>query len=657
MAWVGALDFGTTAIAAAYKSNGRVASVVLADGRSTASSSVFFDGDGLVVGSVADNQAPMRLDAYEPTPKRRITQPQVRLGDRDFAPAVLIGAVMAPVLGDALRQHNNATPSQVVLTHQWSWRATRRRVLGEALAHAATALGITLPEPVFVPEPVAAAQYYARQEALQDGECFAVYDLGGGSFDAAVLRKTGTGLEVLSSGGIDPLGGCDFDQLVFSYLGERYIAAADAGLWSGLSDPGQPDPALAQQRLQLYERVHELKHILTTAATREIGLPGVDDPVVVTRADYESLIGDQIDATLTELEETIEEAGLTPQHLTAIYRIGGASLTPLVGTALDRLQRPVKTNFQPQLVVSQGATATPTTIAKPIPRPNGPTFRSDHTPTDSSTTPSGASATASSDADAMTPNKVEKAPTPDVQAIAEHRFLPEGATQAAPAAGGGKPPAQQGPISGPTDPTLLATPAPSVGRPQSQRLSRRTMLVLGTVAVVVIATVAVVTIVGKHSTPSGGVASSTITSGSSSVTAPSATPTADPNARLMALVPADAHCATVPLGRIGVNSIADAECNPGSPLDILKYSLFSDQAGLDGMFGTALSPPPCPGMAGQEWHRNATPQRTEGEISCWVAGGLSTVYWTINSELLYGFARAPGQNIDRVVRWWSAHYQ
>jgi actin-like ATPase involved in cell morphogenesis len=368
-AWVVALDFGTTATAAAVGVGGRVSDLRLPDGASTMPSSVFADDDGrLVVGAEADNEAELRLDAYEPTPKRRAGHAEVRLGENDYAPAQLIGAVMAPVLREAVFQHDNATPGAVVLTHPVSWHGARRRVLAAALRHAAEHVGITeMPDPVFVTEPVAAAQWYASVEPPAEGAHFAVYDLGGGTFDTAVLRATGESFEVVESGGIDPLGGFDFDQLLFDYLGSRYIAAADPGLWSALSNPAQPDPDIARQRRRLQARVRLLKEGLTNEVDKRVRLPGVQDQVVVTRGEYEALIRHRVEDTVTELADTIEEAGLRPDQITAIYRIGGAARTPLVGAVMDRLRLPVKTTDHPKLVVAQGAATTPQAAPPPPP--------------------------------------------------------------------------------------------------------------------------------------------------------------------------------------------------------------------------------------------------------------------------------------------------
>lgn len=160
---------------------------------------------------------------------------RVVLGDHEFEPARLIGAVLASVIGEAVEQHRGCPPAALVLTHPVRWQASRLGVLQSALLHAASELGLQLPAPEFVEEPVAAAHWFARQgQPLQQDQLFAVYDLGGGTFDAAVLRRSGDGFTVVSQGGIDPLGGIDFDHALFTYLGDKHIAAPDPGLWQAL---------------------------------------------------------------------------------------------------------------------------------------------------------------------------------------------------------------------------------------------------------------------------------------------------------------------------------------------------------------------------------------------------------------------------------------
>src|SRR5690349_76644 len=161
--WVLAVDFGTTATAAAVREpDGRVAGLVLSDGTSTMPSSVLADPTGVLVGARADNAAGYNLDSYQPTPKRDVGRASVLLGTTEFRPCALIAAVYAAIIGEAVRQHNHRPPEQLVLTHPVDWSSRRLDVLREAVSLAADQLGIALPEPTFMPEPVAAATHYAQ---------------------------------------------------------------------------------------------------------------------------------------------------------------------------------------------------------------------------------------------------------------------------------------------------------------------------------------------------------------------------------------------------------------------------------------------------------------------------------------------------------------
>ena len=80
----------------------------------------------------------------------------------------------------------------------------------------------------FITEPEAAAVHYASRERLEAGEIVAVYDFGGGTFDAAVLRKTDEGFTLLGHPeGMERLGGIDFDVAVFGHVREALGGAVD----------------------------------------------------------------------------------------------------------------------------------------------------------------------------------------------------------------------------------------------------------------------------------------------------------------------------------------------------------------------------------------------------------------------------------------------
>jgi molecular chaperone DnaK (HSP70) len=376
--WVLAIDFGTTATAAAVReADGRVAGLVLSDGTVTMPSSVLADPNGVLVGTKADSAAGYSLDRYQPTPKRDVGRASVLLGESEFRPCALIAAVYAAIIGEAVRQHNRIPPQQLVLTHPVDWSDRRLSVLREAVSLAGTQLGISLPDPTLIPEPVAAATHYARLDPSDDAhtaqsatfmdsaaaasgdqtddQFFAVYDLGGGTFDATVLCLSSDGFEVLATGGIDPLGGFDFDNRLFNYFGRTHYRKADPKLWQALAQPDAEDPDSGMRRRFLDATVRQIKEELSEHTQRTVRLPGLPEPVLVTRTEFENLIRSDLDATIAELEATLARAGLTADQLAGIYRIGGSSRIPLVGSLLDQFQRPVHVVDHPKTVVALGA--------------------------------------------------------------------------------------------------------------------------------------------------------------------------------------------------------------------------------------------------------------------------------------------------------------
>ena len=117
-----------------------------------------------------------------------------------------------------------------------------------------------------------------------------MYDLGGGTFDATVLCRSSDGFEVLATGGIDPLGGFEFDNRLFNYLGQTHYRKADPKLWQALAHPDAEDPDSGMRRRFLDATVRQVKEELSEHTQRTVRLPGLSEPVLVTRTEFENLI-------------------------------------------------------------------------------------------------------------------------------------------------------------------------------------------------------------------------------------------------------------------------------------------------------------------------------------------------------------------------------
>lgn len=365
--WILAIDFGTTNTCAAIAANGRV-DVVEVGGGARMPSAVFLDEHGtLIVGAAAEAHVPVAPDRAERTPKKRVGDTVMVLGDKPVRPVEAVAAVLSGIAAEAVRRSGGQPPTELRLTHPARWGSVRLAVLAEAARLAA------LPEPVFVPEPVAAALYFA-DERVSPGAYVAVYDLGGGTFDTAVLRRTPDGFEVAGPpGGSEHLGGELFDERLLAHLGER-LAETKPEAWESLRFDSSRSWRKAAHDLRL--EVRRAKEALSAQAdyTIYIGAP-VDVELLLTREEVERLIRPDIDATVDELLATVERAGLVPGDLAAVNIVGGSSRIPLVTRLVaERFGRVPDTWGDPKAAVVLGAASAGQTTLRdsppaPIPEP------------------------------------------------------------------------------------------------------------------------------------------------------------------------------------------------------------------------------------------------------------------------------------------------
>ncbi len=203
-----------------------------------------------------------------------------------------------------------------------------------------------------VNEPTAAALAYGVDKANKDMK-IAVFDLGGGTFDISILEFGGGVFEVLSTNGDTHLGGDDFDQVIIDWLVGGF--KADEGI--DLSK----DP-MAMQRLK--EAAEKAKIELSSTTASEINLPyitaegGVPKHLVktLTRAQFEQLSHDLIQACLAPCQKAIADAKLSTSDIDEVILVGGSSRIPAVQTLVKNYfgKEPSK-GVNPDEVVAVGA--------------------------------------------------------------------------------------------------------------------------------------------------------------------------------------------------------------------------------------------------------------------------------------------------------------
>ena len=174
-------------------------------------------------------------------------------------------------------------------------------------------------------EPTAAALYYAYREKLPGDGNYAVYDLGGGTFDVSVIKVDGQKVDVAISNGIHRLGGMDFDNKLLEIIKGKLEAEFSRSLeYEDLRDLGCD-----------YLRIEELKKNLSRRPSEILFVSG--KTIEVSRTEYEAAIDSFISQTEMCCEATLDEAGLSPSQLSGVLLAGGSTRTPLVRQSIREI--------------------------------------------------------------------------------------------------------------------------------------------------------------------------------------------------------------------------------------------------------------------------------------------------------------------------------
>ena len=254
--------------------------------------------------------------------------------------------------------HTGETPEAVVITIPASFDM----VQSNATKEAGYAAGFK--QVVLLQEPIAASLAYANKEKSVDlkNSQWIVYDLGGGTFDVALVKIVEGELKVVDHEGDNFLGGSDFDALIV----ERIIAPQ-------LEKKGKFTDLLAQMKSETgkYNRLwYHLLHLaeqakieLSSKTSAEIEFSVEDDNgkmfdlvIPVTRSEYEGVIKEVIDNTAEMLKKILTRNSLRPQDLKFVLMVGGATYTPFVRKRIEELLGiQVNTGIDPTNAITVGA--------------------------------------------------------------------------------------------------------------------------------------------------------------------------------------------------------------------------------------------------------------------------------------------------------------
>lgn len=353
------VDLGTTYTAAAVARGTTAEPLPLGTDSVQAPSVVLMREDGeVLVGDAAERRAVTEPTRAAREFKRRLGDPvPIVIGDAAHPVETLMAHQLRDVVRRATEQEGEA-PSIVVLTHPANYSDYKTGLLRQAAAEA----GLPAERLVLVTEPEAAAIAYSRQARIDTGEIVAVYDFGGGTFDAALVRRTDDRFELIGvPEGMERLGGIDFDQAVMAHVDTTL-----AGLVSG-ADRSDPLTRPAQARLR--SDCRRAKEALSTDSdtTIAVSLPGVQTEVRLTRDEFESMVRPRVGETVKAFERAVASAHIEMDQVARILLVGGTSRMPIVAEMLrSATGRPVALDAHPKLAIAVGAALAGTSsIAQP----------------------------------------------------------------------------------------------------------------------------------------------------------------------------------------------------------------------------------------------------------------------------------------------------
>ena len=319
--------------------------------------------DTIVVGSVAWRMRLQRPAWYRDEFKRDIGRsypiifPPENPGDIKGSRRFEVNYLVAQVLRLLREQAEREVPGDVdlvVITVPASWQASNRSQMLQAAAIA----GFDTSRIHLVAEPEAAVAYAVQEHLGLQEQTLLVYDLGGGTFDCAIVRGSRrSGFEVLGeAGGLDDVGGVIFNRKILGLIRSRFPREMGQ-LFTSQTD----DIQVLQRRLQIRETCEFVKRYLSTELHFEGMLPELSPNAqfILTRTELAELISPMLTETITECERLLRSLKMDWGGIDMVVPVGGSSRLPIVGETIARYSGKQHASVMrvedPELAVVHGA--------------------------------------------------------------------------------------------------------------------------------------------------------------------------------------------------------------------------------------------------------------------------------------------------------------
>ena len=340
------IDLGTTNSCVAVMEGGKPVVISNAEGSRTTPSVVAFTKDGeRLVGQVAKRQAVTNPERTVISIKRQMgTSHKINIDGKEYTPQD-ISAMILTRMKESAEAYLGETVTQAVITVPAYFNDSQR----QATKDAGRIAGLEVMR--IINEPTAASLAYGLDK--EGNQKILVYDLGGGTFDVSILDIGDGVFEVRATNGNTHLGGDDFDERIIDYIAESFKKENGIDL---------KQDRIAYQRLK--EAAEKAKIELSGTMTANINLPFITADatgpkhldMTLTRAKFEELTRDLVDATIEPMRKALSDANLTYDQIDKIILVGGSTRIPAVQEAVKKVtgKEPFK-GINPDECVAIGA--------------------------------------------------------------------------------------------------------------------------------------------------------------------------------------------------------------------------------------------------------------------------------------------------------------
>ncbi len=326
MAKVIGIDLGTTNSVVAVMEGGEPVVIANAEGSRLTPSVVGFSKTGeRLVGQLAKRQAVSNPDRTISSIKRHMgTTYKVRIDDKDYSPQEISAMILQKLKTDA-EAYLGEKITQAVITVPAYFSDSQR----QATKDAGTIAGMEVLR--IINEPTAAALAYGLDKG--EDHTILVFDLGGGTFDVSILELGDGVFEVKATNGNNRLGGDDFDERIMNWLIAEFKKEHGIDLSAD---------RMAAQRLR--EAAEKAKIELSGVLTTNVNLPFITADqtgpkhmdINLTRAKFDELTADLVEATMGPTRQAMSDAGLQPKDIEKVILVGGSTRIPAVQEAIKK---------------------------------------------------------------------------------------------------------------------------------------------------------------------------------------------------------------------------------------------------------------------------------------------------------------------------------